>query len=195
MTVLFGGIQYLPFIYLSTLFYLAAILGRAAASVSSSEAASLGGNKALTPIISGSICGGLMFLAWTIALIIYFKKRYRRRERRRLIAVGKATPKETDMDIIPQENVIIPPDPAVLLGHCKPGEIVIPESRNSGYKFRLPLPWSPHESRLQKGRDETIAIENISFPDSENPHAVHDTTVEANEEDAIVDEMTVPMKV
>jgi hypothetical protein len=146
--------------------------------------------KALTPIISGSICGGLMFLAWTIALTIYFKKRYRRRERRRLVAVGKATPKETDLDIVPQENVIIPPDPAVLLGQCEPGEIIVPESRNSGYKFHLPLPWSHHGSRQQEGHDKTIAVEDISF--SENPHAVHDIT---KEEVAIVDEMTVPMKV
>lgn len=130
-----------------------------------------------------------MFLAWTIALTIYFKKRYRRRERRRLIAVGKATPKETDLDIIPQENVIIPPDPAVLLGQCEPGEIIIPESP---IKFRLPLPWSHHEAHQHRGHDKTIAVENISFP---KKHPVHDTTVKAKEEDDIVDEMTVPMKV
>ena len=131
-----------------------------------------------------------MFLAWTIALTIYFRKRYRRRERRRLVAVGKATPKETDLDI-PHENVIIPPDPAVLLGQCKPGEIIIPESRNSGYKFRLPLPWS-HGSRQQ--RDKAIVTENISYP--VNEHADHDTAVKAKEEeDAIVDEMTVPIRV
>lgn len=129
-----------------------------------------------------------MFIAWTIALTIYFKKRYRRRERRRLIAVGKATPKETDLDVLPQENVIIPPDPAVLLGQCEPGEIIIPKS--PGYKFRLPLPWSHHGSGQKKGHDKTIATEDISFP--ENSHAAHDTT---NEEDYIVDEMTVPMKV
>jgi len=134
-----------------------------------------------------------MFLAWTIALTIYFKKRHRRRERRRLIAVGKATPKETDLDIIPQDNVIIPPDPAVLLGQCEPGEIIIPQSPNSGYKFRLPLPWSDHGSHQHKGHDKTIAVKDISFP--ENSHAVHHTTVKAKEEDAIVDEMTVPMKV
>jgi len=134
-----------------------------------------------------------MFIAWTIALTIYFKKRYRRRERRRLIAVGKATPKETDLDVLPQENVIIPPDPAVLLGQCEPGEIIIPESQKSGYKFHLPRTWSNHGSRQQKGHDKAIAIDNISF--SEDPHAVHDIAVNAKEEDAIVEEMTVPSKV
>jgi len=134
-----------------------------------------------------------MFLAWTIALTIYFRKRHRRRERRRLIAVGKATPKETDLDI-PKENVIIPPDPAVLLGQCKPGEVIIPESRNSGFKFRLPLlPWFHHGSRQQNGHDKAIVTEDISLP--VNAHAVHDTAIKAKEEDAIVDEMTVPMKV
>lgn len=134
-----------------------------------------------------------MFLAWTIALTIYCRKRNRRRERRRLVAAGKATPKETDLDI-PKENVIIPPDPAVLLGQCEPGEIIIPESRNSGNKFRLPLPWSRHGSHQQKGHDKATAIENNSFP--VNAHAVHDTAVKAQiEEDAIIDEMIVPMKV
>ena len=131
-----------------------------------------------------------MFLAWTIALTVYCRKRYRRRERRRLVAVGKATPKETDLDI-PQETVIIPPDPAVLLGQCKPGEVIIPESRNSGCKFGLPLPWSHHRSRQQKDHDNATVIENIPFP--VNAHA---TAVNAKEEDdGIVDEMTVPMKV
>jgi hypothetical protein len=134
-----------------------------------------------------------MFLAWSIALTIYCRKRYRRRERRRLVAVGKATPKKTDLDI-PQENVIILPDPAVLLGQCKPGEVIIPESRNTRYIFGLPLPWSRHGSRQQKGHDKAIVTENTPFP--VNAHAVHDTAVEAKEEDdAIVDEMTVPMKV
>jgi len=162
----------------------AATLGGAAA-VNSSEAASLKGKKALTPIISGSICGGLMFLAWTIGFTIYFRKRYKRRERHRLVAAGKATPRETDLDT-PQENVIIPPDPAVLLGQCNPGEITIPEFQSSRHKFRQLLLWSHHGPHQEKPRDR--AIVNISSP-LENVHAVP----KAKEEDVIVDEMTVPM--
>lgn len=163
----------------------AATLGGAAVLVSSSEAASLKGKKALTPIISGSICGGLMFLAWTIGFTIYFRKRYKRRERHRLVAAGKAIPKETDLDI-PQANVIIPPDPAVLLGQYKPGEIIFPERQSPRDKFRQLLPWS-HRC------DEAIVTENISSP--VNGYAVHDIAATAEEEDAIVDEMTVPLKV
>jgi len=180
--------------YLTVVIY-TATLGKAAAPVSSSEAASLGGKKALTPIIAGSICGGLMFLAWTIGFTIYFRKRYKRRQRHRLIAAGKATPKETDLDVL-QENVIIPPDPAVLLGQCQPGEFMIPESQNSRHNFRWLLPWSHHRSHQEKRRDKAIVVENISSP-LVNADAIptHDNTAANTEEDAIVDEMTVPMKV
>lgn len=134
-----------------------------------------------------------MFLAWTIGFTIYFRKRYKRRERHRLIAAGKAVPKETDLDI-PQENVIIPPDPAVLLGQCKPGEFVVPERQNSRDIFHQLIPWSHHhESRGEKRRDKAIAAENISFP--VNGHAAAHGTPTTAEEDSIVDEMTVPLKV
>jgi hypothetical protein len=151
--------------------------------------------KALTPIIAGSICGGLMFVAWTIGFTIYFRKRYKRRQRRRLIAAGKATPKETDLDVL-QENVIIPPDPAVLLGQCQPGEFVIPETQNSRHHFRW-LPWSHHGSHQEKRRDKAIVVENISSPlvDADAVRTHDSTATNVEEEDAIVDEMTVPMKV
>ncbi|KAJ3514124.1 hypothetical protein NLJ89_g2560 [Agrocybe chaxingu] len=102
----------------------------AARAVSSSEAAALGGKKALTPIIAGSICGGVMILAWMIGFAIYFRKRYRRKLRNRLIAEGKAAPREKDLKML-QDKVLIPPDPAVLLGHRKPGEMVYPEREHS----------------------------------------------------------------
>lgn len=126
-----------------------------------------------------------MFLAWTIGFTIYFRKRYKRRERHRLVAAGKAVPKEGDLDV-PQKNVIIPPDPAVLLGQCQPGEILYPERRNFRDKFRQ-LPWSYHGSRKDKGRDMAIVTENVSPP--VNAHAT------TEEEDAIVDEMIVPLQV
>jgi len=132
-----------------------------------------------------------MFLAWTIGFTIYFRKRYKRRERHRLIAAGKAIPKKSDLDI-PQEDVIIPPDPAVLLGQCKPGEIMFPERQTSRNKLRQLLPWSHHGSRGEKPRDKAVISENVS---PVNPYALHDTAVTAEAENAIVDEMTVPLKV
>jgi len=167
-----------------SIFFLAAILGTAA-SVSSSEAASTGGKKPLTPIIAGTICGGLMVLAWSIGFTIYFMKRYKRRQRHRLVAAGKATPKEKDLDI-PQKDVIIPPDPAVLLGHHEPGEIMFPQRRTSGNKFRQSLPCFHQGSREEQHPDKDVVTENISS------YAVHDTAATAEEEDAIIEEMTVP---
>ena len=128
-----------------------------------------------------------MFLAWTIGFTIYFRKRYKRRERHRLVAAGKASPRETDLDT-PQANVIIPPDPAVLLGQCNPGEITIPEFQSSRRNFRQLLPWSHHGPHQEEPRDK--AIVNNS-PPLENVQAV--PAANAKEEDAIVDEMTVPM--
>lgn len=95
-------------------------------AVSSSEAASLGGKKAKTPIIAGSICGSLLLIAWIIGFAVYFKKRYRRKERNRLIAAGEMAPREKDVRP-PAEKVVIPPDPAVLLGQRRPGEHAFPE--------------------------------------------------------------------
>lgn len=137
-----------------------------------------------------------MFVAWTIGFTIYFRKRYKRRERHRLVAAGRATPKETDLDIL-QENVIIPPDPAVLLGQCKPGEVMIPDPQNSRYRFRQLLPWSQAHrgSRQEKHRDAPIVTEKISSP-LVNVHAeATPAKAEELEEDLIVDEMTVPIKV
>jgi len=129
-----------------------------------------------------------MFLAWTIGFIIYFRKRYKRRERHRLIAAGRATPKQSDLDI-PPENVFIPPDPAVLLGQYRPGEIIIPERQTLRDKFRQLLPWSHRGSREEKRREKPIIT--ISSPVN-----MHDTTARtAEEEDDIVDEMTVPLRI
>lgn len=100
----------------------------AAAAASSSEAASLGGQPAKTPIIAGSVCGGVLFIAWVVGFAIYFRKRQKRKERKRLAEVGLAEPPPEK--IAPSrkesERVVIPPDPAVLLGYAKPGEIAHP---------------------------------------------------------------------
>ncbi|KAF8894085.1 hypothetical protein BD779DRAFT_1669574 [Infundibulicybe gibba] len=118
-----------------------------ARAVGSSEAASLKGQKAKTPIIAGSICGGVMGLAWIIGFAIYFTKRYRRKKLNRLVAAGKVPP-ETKEKKLPQEKIIIPPDPAILLGQRLPGEKAFsPEPRSSsgdGKASRDHRPERPH---------------------------------------------------
>ncbi|KAG7098804.1 hypothetical protein E1B28_000709 [Marasmius oreades] len=98
-------------------------------AASSSEAASLHGQKAKTPIIAGSICGSVMGLAWLIGLFIYIRKRYRRKIRKRAAeAEGKEPPALKSKNVEPGEKIIIPPDPAVILGHGRPGEYISPDS-------------------------------------------------------------------
>jgi hypothetical protein len=97
----------------------------------------------LTPIIAGSICGGLLFISWTIGFLVYFRKRANRKKRKRLIAEGKAQPREKDLKVL-QEKVVIPPDPAVLLGQRKGGEMVFPEREHSSPGR---MPWSRQHSR------------------------------------------------
>ncbi|KAF9010570.1 hypothetical protein BDQ17DRAFT_1346454 [Cyathus striatus] len=64
-----------------------------------------------------------MGVAWIIGFAIYFRKRYQRKQRKRLAALGvPVPPKEKEAKDSSEERIIIPPDPAVLLGQHKPGE-------------------------------------------------------------------------
>ncbi|KAG2016124.1 hypothetical protein CC2G_009325 [Coprinopsis cinerea AmutBmut pab1-1] len=93
--------------------------------VSSSEAAALQGKPAKTPIIAGVVCGVSLFLAWVIGFAIYFRKRYNRKKRKRLAEEGKCDPPPEKLNPnASTERFIIPPDPAVLMGIAKPGEMV-----------------------------------------------------------------------
>ncbi|KAF5321578.1 hypothetical protein D9619_001546 [Psilocybe cf. subviscida] len=160
---------------------------------SSSEVASLGGKKALTPIIAGSICGAVIFLLWGIGFIVYFRKRWRRKQRNRLIRLGKAEPREKDLEIA-KEKIVIPPDPAVLLGQRQAGDNAFPERQKSerekmerqnsqsrkgdGERGRdhLRPPWSRHNSRKQ-----TVNLPPpIETPQtSTEPNTVQDSPVES----------------
>lgn len=95
--------------------------------------------KAKTPIIAGSVCGSVLLLAWIIGFAVYVRKRYKRKQRNRLIAAGEMAPREKDVRP-PAEKVVIPPDPAVLFGQRKPGEHAFPErehSRGNSHSPRL----------------------------------------------------------
>jgi len=123
---------------------------------------------ALTPIIAGSICGGLLIISWTIGFIVYFRKRYNRKQRKRLIAEGKAQPREKDLKML-QEKVVIPPDPAVLLGHRKPGEMVFPERQQSSPGKS---PWSHQNSRTLPSSDSQGSTSGTSSTNN-SPRHVH----------------------
>ncbi|KAJ7072081.1 hypothetical protein C8F01DRAFT_1102451 [Mycena amicta] len=95
-------------------------------SQSSAEAASLGGRKAKTPMLAGAIIGSIMGAAYVVGFAVYFYKRWKRKQLKRNIEAGKVPPKPTPE---PKERVVIPPDPAVLLGQHKPGDVVIVDEK------------------------------------------------------------------
>ncbi|KAF8973075.1 hypothetical protein BDZ97DRAFT_1912658 [Flammula alnicola] len=157
--------------------------------VNSSEVASLGGKKALTPILAGSICGGLMLIIWIIGFGIYFRKRYRRKQRNRLVAAGKAAPRPKDVEV-PKEKIVIPPDPAVLLGQYQPGASLFPERHNSTEGHHH-LPWSHHQSYAKLNTEPSGSA---ALPNTPSPNRAEEATSESNNV-SIVDEMTVPSNI
>ncbi|CAK5265667.1 unnamed protein product [Mycena citricolor] len=77
------------------------------------------GPKPKTPMIAGATIGSVMGVAYLIGFTIYFYKRWKRKKLNRQIEAGQATPKVRPE---PKEKVVIPPDPAVLLGQHEGGE-------------------------------------------------------------------------
>ncbi|KAJ7346797.1 hypothetical protein DFH08DRAFT_202225 [Mycena albidolilacea] len=78
--------------------------------------------KAKTPMLAGAIAGSIMGAAYVVGFTIYFWKRCKRKKLHRRIKEGKAEPK---VEPEPKEKIVIPPDPAVLLGHNRPGDIIV----------------------------------------------------------------------
>ena len=83
--------------------------------------------RALTPIIAGSISGGCVVIAWIIALATYLFKRYRKKKR------YKKFGRPDLVDENPKAEVfIVPPDPAVIQGQRQPGEHVFIDKKHGG---------------------------------------------------------------
>ncbi|KAH8119268.1 hypothetical protein DFH11DRAFT_434355 [Phellopilus nigrolimitatus] len=97
----------------------------------SSEAAALPhGEKALTPIIAGTISGTCVGLAWFITLVVILVKR--RRRKRWYKEVGRSAEEEAKAKT--HDVFIVPPDPAVLLGKRQPGERIIREKKKRWWR-------------------------------------------------------------
>ncbi|KAK1235742.1 hypothetical protein PQX77_001019 [Marasmius sp. AFHP31] len=139
-------------------------------AVSSSEAASLHGQKAKTPIIAGVVCGVVMGLAWIVGLFIYIRKRRRHKLRKRAAeAEGKNLEEmKASKGSEPPEKIIIPPDPAVLLGHGKPGDYVLPEEGEKehthprpslqGHESEPGLPVHRHDFAPSSASEPTVPL-------------------------------------
>lgn len=101
----------------------------------SAEAESLHGRKAKTPMLAGAIIGSIMGVAYIIGFTIYFVKRWKRKQHHRRVAAGKAEPK---VEPEPKERIVIPPDPAVLLGQHKPGDVVVVDEKRHHRQKSVP---------------------------------------------------------
>jgi hypothetical protein len=93
-----------------------------------------------------------MGIAYIVGFSIYFFKKYKKRKLKAKVAAGLVPPKEKKPKG-PQENIIIPPDPAVVLGQRLPGERVFVEKSHSSEgngdaKSKAHLP--PHRDNKKK---------------------------------------------
>ncbi|TBU24506.1 hypothetical protein BD311DRAFT_799393 [Dichomitus squalens] len=101
-----------------------------AMTASQSREAALHGHRALTPILSGIISGGIVGVAWIIGIIVWAFKRIRRA--RRAKAAGFRSYREFLDPPKLKDPFIIPPDPAVLQGQVQPGQKVVIEKEKGG---------------------------------------------------------------
>jgi len=124
-------------------------------AANSSEASSLNGHKAKTPIIAGSVCAILLVIAWSVALVSYIVRRNKKKTRAKKVAAGIKPPKPVPQ---PPQKYIIPPDPAVVLGQGEPGEHIIVESKHKNgrrVKHSKTMP-ETQESHDGEGSEKTF---------------------------------------
>ncbi|KAI0762140.1 hypothetical protein BD413DRAFT_218144 [Trametes elegans] len=125
---------------------------------SESREAALHGHRALTPILSGAISGGIVGVAWIVGIIVWLYKRHRRAKRAK--AAGFRSHREFLDPPKKQEAFIIPPDPAVVKGQVKPGQqIVLEDAKAAHVKHAKTLPAAvgeDDESGRRRGGKEDV---------------------------------------
>jgi len=132
--------------------------------------------KPKTPMIAGAVCGGFMGLAYLIGFTIYFVKRYKRKKLNRRIKAGKAEPKTLP---VPKEKIVIPPDPAVLLGQRMPGErVVVDDKRHWLHAHRTTSHVKGGEAGNKNANSSASQLVNTSRP--ETPRISDEITVPAD---------------
>lgn len=105
-----------------------------------------------------------------------------------MIAAGKAEPRPKDLEV-PKEKVVIPPDPAVLLGQHQPGEILFPERRHSKDRRHRHIPRSTRHGSYSRANGES----STTLP---SPDEIEDSSivVEGPDESIVDETVTVPSK-
>ncbi|KAF5326467.1 hypothetical protein D9611_000347 [Ephemerocybe angulata] len=174
--------------------------------VSSSEAASLGGKPAKTPIIAGSVCGGVLFIAWVIGFAVYFRKRQNRKKRKRAAEEGLCDPPPEKLAPTrsTSERIVIPPDPAILLGYAKPGDVMHPAASRHNSDSDSPKHKHPGHSRSVSSHSAKQPLPTPSRPvplkshSAQNHKRSHSSSKSRpsspkKAQTGIDDEMTVPL--
>ncbi|KAJ2917777.1 hypothetical protein MD484_g2624, partial [Candolleomyces efflorescens] len=122
---------------------------------------------AKTPIIAGSICGAVLLIAWIVGFVIYFRKRANRKKRKRMAEEGlcEPPPEKVNPTRSSSERIVIPPDPAVILGYAKPGETVhVPREKSSS---KTP----PHSRSHSRSQSTASVKQQIPTPSRPAPLA------------------------
>ncbi|TFK68682.1 hypothetical protein BDN72DRAFT_657870 [Pluteus cervinus] len=137
-------------------------------SANPTQTAMPAGQKALTPIIAGSVSGGIVGLAWIIGLIIYLVKRYKLKQMRPQNRTRKGDAALESQNKMLEDDIVIPPDPAVLLGHRLPGEKVF-ETEKDLHHPPCPDTCSPSCSSPHKcGPDDVPPLTEIPEEGTKN---------------------------
>ncbi|KAI0341896.1 hypothetical protein BDW22DRAFT_1357982 [Trametopsis cervina] len=149
---------------------------------SESEQASLHGQRALTPILAGSISGGLVGVAWIVGFIIYFYKRHRREKRAR--ALGFRSHREMLDPPKKKEAFIIPPDPAIVEGDVEPGAKIYDDPKLQGSEMPQhartePITQTDHDSAGSSTLKEAEGLDTVpEIPHSTSaPNAIPQSSI------------------
>ena len=132
-----------------------------------------------------------MGIAWIIGFSVYFYRKRKRRQLKAKVSAGLAKPKEKKHKG-PEEKIIIPPDPAVILGHRLPGENAFSNGKGNGNgnrKHSKDNGEGPFATRLSSDSSPEDDKKEMSVDHHHGPPETDDPAVEISEK------MTVPRNV
>ncbi|KAI1785753.1 hypothetical protein LXA43DRAFT_899114 [Ganoderma leucocontextum] len=154
---------------------------------SESREAALHGQRALTPILSGAISGGIVGIAWIVGIVYWLYKRHRRA--RRAKAAGFASYREFLDPPKLKHPFIIPPDPAVIKGQVAPGQKIVLDKKHKDtdgkdedededeLKHARTVPMTDAEERELEGRlpEDAEAGGAVGYGSTVNLRAMEDS--------------------